>query len=517
MRNNTSSNSIISPYGRTLTRTQDFMVVPSEVVYGPGGEKINRGIAYTALDGRMNSSFRIPVNSSYQEEAEARRMKREKAMMKSKMMRPAIPSDKWSLVDCSRRSPAVNSARDLDGRSGSRARSSSVQNPSGFNGPPMLKSRRKKEPGSNSGSRGGSNRNSQRSVGKDISPRDSSISLELDRTPSDKSLRSNVLSSSQSGHSYGDGNGQSRTDGEGSQHNSGSKSSSVIIMDGESSQLNSRSGSKSTSRRNSTNSLDSMGIQIVKTKDDIDSDEERGGGPRSLLLPGETFPSSVPSPVWNIHTVNDITGRSMEMGVVIDTSISHDMPLVSLGEIKRAQVRFHGDPGSSDMKMTRPVSSLSIMSGISSSLSANISSDEIVGAGEELESLASSLVSSLGEQTPRSRSLSPHTWPFQKNKSFIIVRTNSQSMMNLGPLDNVNEWEEDETNSPPLESPAGEKIESNKSAYSKGSGDSGRGRDQEEYSTRRKAFTTRDKTIEYDYDNEEEMEGIDLYMKLLIC
>jgi hypothetical protein len=73
---------------RTLTRTQDFMVVPSEVVYGPGGEKINKGIAYTALDGRM-SSFKIPVSSSsYQEEAELRRLKREKAMMKSKLMRP---------------------------------------------------------------------------------------------------------------------------------------------------------------------------------------------------------------------------------------------------------------------------------------------------------------------------------------------------------------------------------------------------------------------------------------------
>lgn len=73
---------------RTLTRTQDFMVVPSEVVYGPGGEKINKGIAYTALDGRM-SSFKIPVSSSsYQEEAELRRVKREKAMMKSKLMRP---------------------------------------------------------------------------------------------------------------------------------------------------------------------------------------------------------------------------------------------------------------------------------------------------------------------------------------------------------------------------------------------------------------------------------------------
>jgi hypothetical protein len=80
---------------RTLTRTQDFMVVPSEVVYGPGGEKINKGIAYTALDGRM-SSFKIPVSSSsYQEEAELRRLKREKAMMKSKLMRP-----------CTERSPS---------------------------------------------------------------------------------------------------------------------------------------------------------------------------------------------------------------------------------------------------------------------------------------------------------------------------------------------------------------------------------------------------------------------------
>ena len=79
---------MVPPEGRTLTRTQDFMVVPSEVVYGPGGEKINKGIAYTALDGRMSSSFKIPISSSYQEEAEARRLKREKAMMKSKMARP---------------------------------------------------------------------------------------------------------------------------------------------------------------------------------------------------------------------------------------------------------------------------------------------------------------------------------------------------------------------------------------------------------------------------------------------
>ena len=66
------------------------MVVPSEVVYGPGGEKINKGIAYTALDGRMSSSFKIPVSSSYQEEVEARRLKRERAMTRSKMMRPDI-------------------------------------------------------------------------------------------------------------------------------------------------------------------------------------------------------------------------------------------------------------------------------------------------------------------------------------------------------------------------------------------------------------------------------------------
>lgn len=86
-----STNSLMSPpqQERTLTRTQDFMVVPSEVVYGPGGEKINKGIAYTALDGRMSSTFKIPVNSSYQEEVEARRQKREKAMMKSKLMRPS--------------------------------------------------------------------------------------------------------------------------------------------------------------------------------------------------------------------------------------------------------------------------------------------------------------------------------------------------------------------------------------------------------------------------------------------
>jgi hypothetical protein len=86
-----SSNCLMSPpqQERTLTRTQDFMVVPSEVVYGPGGEKINKGIAYTALDGRMSSTFKIPVNSSYQEEVEARRQKREKAMMKSKLMRPS--------------------------------------------------------------------------------------------------------------------------------------------------------------------------------------------------------------------------------------------------------------------------------------------------------------------------------------------------------------------------------------------------------------------------------------------
>jgi hypothetical protein len=86
-----STNSLMSPpqQERTLTRTQDFMVVPSEIVYGPGGEKINKGIAYTALDGRMSSTFKIPVNSSYQEEVEARRQKREKAMMKSKLMRPS--------------------------------------------------------------------------------------------------------------------------------------------------------------------------------------------------------------------------------------------------------------------------------------------------------------------------------------------------------------------------------------------------------------------------------------------
>ena len=66
------------------------MVVPSEVVYGPAGEKINKGIAYTALDGRMSSSFKIPVSSSYQEEVEARRLKRERAMIRSKMMRPDI-------------------------------------------------------------------------------------------------------------------------------------------------------------------------------------------------------------------------------------------------------------------------------------------------------------------------------------------------------------------------------------------------------------------------------------------
>ena len=86
-----STNSLMTPpqQERTLTRTQDFMVVPSEVVYGPGGEKINKGIAYTALDGRMSSTFKIPVNSSYQEEVEARRQKREKAMMKSKLMRPS--------------------------------------------------------------------------------------------------------------------------------------------------------------------------------------------------------------------------------------------------------------------------------------------------------------------------------------------------------------------------------------------------------------------------------------------
>ena len=73
------------------------MVVPSEVVYGPGGEKINKGIAYTALDGRMSSSFKIPISSSYQEEVEARRLKRERAMMRSKMMRPDLEKSALTL------------------------------------------------------------------------------------------------------------------------------------------------------------------------------------------------------------------------------------------------------------------------------------------------------------------------------------------------------------------------------------------------------------------------------------
>ena len=103
-----SSNSLLSPAGRTLTRTQDFMVVPSEVVYGPGGEKINKGIAYTALDGRMSSSFKIPVSSSYQEEVEARRLKRERAMIRSKMMRPDIEK---SVQSTGGSSGGVNSAK----------------------------------------------------------------------------------------------------------------------------------------------------------------------------------------------------------------------------------------------------------------------------------------------------------------------------------------------------------------------------------------------------------------------
>jgi hypothetical protein len=493
-------------------------VVPSEVVYGPGGEKINRGIAYTALDGRMNSSFRIPVNSSYQEEAEARRMKREKAMMKSKMMRPSFPSDKWSLVDTSRRSPAVNNShralsdRDVDPRLGSRGRSSSMQNDSGASGPPRLRGRRKKDHSFNVSSRGGTTRSSQMSDSSNSC--DISQKIVVDKTPSERSLHSIGRTSNPSSDYYTDSIGQSRDGikGEGSQPES--RSGSLLLVDS-SSQPDSKKGSRSNSRRNSSTSVDSMGIQIVKSKDDIDSDEERSGGMsgsrRCLSLPGEiSLSSSAQSSHWNQQTENLISGRRslmdpsgkdsseryMDMGVVIDSLIPHDMlsPSVTLGEIKRAQVRFHGDPESSDIKITRPISSLSLTSGHSPHISPHMSSDEIVSSGEDLESLGSSQVSSLGEHSPRSRSLSPHGWPFQKNKSFIIVRTNSQSMMNLGPLDNVNEWEEYENASPPLSTPVGELLKSNTSQKSSS---------EESHNARRNAFTTRDKSASLDYENEE--------------
>mmetsp|Transcript_20171 Transcript_20171/g.19484 ORF Transcript_20171/g.19484 Transcript_20171/m.19484 type:complete len:2393 (+) Transcript_20171:111-7289(+) len=524
MRHNTSNNSIISPHGRTLTRTQDFMVVPSEVVYGPGGEKINRGIAYTALDGRMNSVLRIPVNSSYQEEAEARRMKREKAMMKSKMMRPSFPSDKWSLVDTSRRSPAVNGRLDT-------GRSSSMHNDSGGSStPPSFKGRRKKEQSSGSiGSkelRGGTNRSSQRSGASNVSS-DTLQKIVVDRTPSDRSVQSIGRASNVSSDSYTDSIGQrDKIKGDSSQPNSrpGSQSNSrsgslLEVNRGDSSQLDSKKGSRSKSRRNSSTSVDSMGIQIVKSKDDIDSDEEgRSGGmsgsrhPSSTLsLPGEI---SLSSSAQSSHLLisgrrkisdpssRDSSERYMDMGVVIDTSIPHDMPspTVTLGEIKRAQIRFHGDPEASDTKITRPISSLSLTSGYSP----HISSDEIVSSGEDLDSLGSSQVSTLGEHSPRSRSLSPHRWPFKKNKSFIIVRTNSQSMMNLGPLDNVNEWEEYENASPPLTTPVGELAKSQKESKSqKEIVSNENSSDKSNSPARRCAFTTRDKSASCDYENEE--------------
>ena len=123
-----STSSLLTPplQERTLTRTQDFLVVPSEVVYGPGGEKINKGIAYTALDGRMSSSFKIPTNSSYQEEVEARRQKRERAMIKSKLMRP--DSDERGPVSMER--VRLSRARGSKG-SVERSREGSRNSPSG--------------------------------------------------------------------------------------------------------------------------------------------------------------------------------------------------------------------------------------------------------------------------------------------------------------------------------------------------------------------------------------------------
>ena len=123
-----SNSSLLAPplQERTLTRTQDFMVVPSEVVYGPGGEKINKGIAYTALDGRMSSSFKIPTNSSYQEEVEARRQKRERAMIKSKLMRPGSDERDPSSMERARLSRVRGSKGSVE-----RSREGSRNSPSG--------------------------------------------------------------------------------------------------------------------------------------------------------------------------------------------------------------------------------------------------------------------------------------------------------------------------------------------------------------------------------------------------